>query len=441
VKRTPLLFVLLLTFSLGVPASATAFRLPVVQAGNVVSIQAPRGVALDYYTGDAYVASAGPPPAIYRFREVSIGRWTLADVFPLPATTDPGWLDFSSSNGNLHVADNANHRILELCANCGRIENVIPLPGNIRFITGEVEGFRTNLLADFGDGMSAGSLFYGSRFASRLALADTITPDGVALLAGAGRTAKGRISSEFLSPDANHGTLLKISDQPKPAVTGSERGPPGASGLRPIRGVAIDHLNLAANLRGPAIDPILVPVPDLGNVFWQAGVGAPWRPVSATPLGRPAAVAANCSAIVATAPSSNQVYFFDQKPPKAAHCEDICEMIVSPGSGAPFTTSGGVAVALNAFANGQGPFSAAFGLGAKPRSGGRAAASVSTPAKRVRLRAGRVTNVRVTFSKQARAAIAAALRRRHRLFGTLTLRLTSPAGEKTTVTRTTRLTG
>jgi DNA-binding beta-propeller fold protein YncE len=425
---------------LALPASANAVGLPEVGSGQVTPLLKPSGVAFDPYTGDAWVARVGPPPAVVRFHRTSLGLWVPAEVIDLPSLADPTDLYFSPVDGKLIVVDaEKNGRLIVVCIRCHVVVDTVSLDSAVKFPTAVINGFKANVLTDFGDGTSAGSLWSGPRFATRLPLPDTITPSGIALLAGVGRVVNDRIPSQFLIIDANNNKLVRFSDASTPALLGTVPGPPGASGLKPPRDVAVDPLNLAS-LSGAAIHPILVPDPDLGNVFWEAPLGGTWHAISATPLGRPARVAASCNALAVTDFTNGTVSFFKQTPPRQAHCEDLLELLVE--GGAPLSE---LALGMKALADAQkGRVSLWFTTPSpKARNAGGAvlARRISAPAKRVRLRAGRVTHVQLRFSRQSLAAIRAALRRSHRLFGTIAVRVTGAGGETATVSRQIRLTG
>ena len=243
----------------------------------------------------------------------------------------------------------------------------------------------------------------------------------------------GRIPSLFLVIDANNNDLIKVSDAATPQVLGTEPGPPGAGGLKPPRDVATDPVNLTTNPFGPATHLVLVPVPDLGNVFASRNGTGTWQPISSTPFGRPTRVAASCDTIAPTDFTNNKVTFFNEKPPKDSSCEDAFDIVAS---GAPLTDAGRFAVALKAYADAHGGMKADFNAFLTQHRLARPALArkASTGTRKVKLVAGRVTRVKLKLSGRARAAVFAALAHRHRLNGKLTLRLKTPSGRTVKVT-------
>jgi hypothetical protein len=411
------------------PAAAQAI-VPVTQ----ISIQKPTGVEYDPYTPHVWITQVGPPPAIQVWHVNEDGSADFEHLIPLPSDSDPGDIYYDYEDDVFVVQDHARNRYFEVCPECGSVRE-FPLIQHIDFASGAQYGFHSWVMTDFGNGTSAGSLLYGDNFTSKLQFGDTITPNGVSLLTGLSKIAGSQIPSQYVVIDAQNNDVINVSDTPTPQVLGSEPGPPGASGLKPPRDIDVDPVNLNPDPLGVARHLVLVPVPDLGNVYASLNGTGPWQPISSTPFGRPTRVASSCEAIGVTDFTNNVVTIFNEKPPKTSECEGLADLIIgSGGGGAPLTDNGKFVIGLKAYADANGGAKADFNafLGQHRRLA-RAATldrKVSTGTKKVKLRAGRITRLKLKLSRSARSAVFAALQRRHKVTGKLTLRVKTPSGRK-----------
>ncbi|MDQ2938985.1 MAG: hypothetical protein M3R23_00470 [Actinomycetota bacterium] len=420
---------------LALPAGASA------QDGfTQITVPKPTGVAFDPYSPHVFIPQVGPPPGVQVWHQNDDGSADFEALIPLPADSDPGDIYYDSEDDTYIVQDHAKDRYFEVCANCGSV-TVHDLAVNIQFATGIAYGYNNWVMSDFGDGTSAGSLFYGPGFTSQLLFGDTIVPNGVALLTGTGPVKHGNIPSEFLVIDAQNNGLVEVSDAKTPAVIGTEPGPPGAGGLKPARDVAVDPVNLNSNPLAAATHLVLVPVPDLGNVYASRNGTGTWQAISSTAFGRPTRVDADCEHIGVTDFTNNVVTIFNEKPPKKSECEDIVDLIVGAGSGAPLTAAGQFKVGIKAFVDAGGDVNASFSVGgfATKRAFGRGAEravlakKATSRSKKVRLTAGKLKKVKLKFSGHAKSALFAALQQRHKAVGTLKLRVKTASGRKATV--------
>jgi hypothetical protein len=402
-------------------ASAKSLSLPVVHQIAQASVVKPNGVAYDRFAGEAWVSSVGPPPRLYAF---STTDFTPRGYISLPADSEPGSMAFGP-DGYLYVIDHAHKRVFQVCTECGDF-NVITFTSDVNFLTDYIDGYRSGpMLLDFGNSFSAGSIWSGAGFMSRILLPDTITPNGGGILPDIAKAAKGRISDELLIADAENNHLVGISDTPTPTVLGTISVLPGNPGLQPPRDVDVNPLNLNPNVGGPAIHPIYVAFPDLG-LYESAGPTGPWIQIPTSNIGRPTQVASDCDTVGATSFSQNLVTFFDVTQPKGSHCEDFVELLLKPGSGAPRTFAGG----LEAYVTGGGKIEAVLGGSARSAS-----AAESKSRKKLRLTAGKVTKFKIKLP----SGVAAALRNKHKAIITVKIKVTGRTGQKATVIRRVRI--
>jgi hypothetical protein len=421
------------------PTAAGAAKITTEQ----IIIPKPTGVAYDPYSPHVWITQVGPPPGIQVWHENADGSVTFEHFIPLPSDSDPGDIYYDYQGDEFIVQDHAQNRHFHVNPESGTV-GVHVLPGSVQFATGLQYGFHSWVMTDFGNGTSAGSLLYGPDFGSKLQFGDLIAPNGVALLTGLAKIKAAQIPSEYVVIDAENNDVINVSDTATPAVTGSEPGPPGAGGLKPPRDIAVDPVNLNPDPFGVARHLVLVPVPDLGNVYASLNGTGPWQPISSTPFGRPTRVAATCDTIGVTDFTNNVVTLFNEKPPKNSQCEDIVDLIIGGGSGAPLTNAGKFAVSMKSFVDGNGNMQADFNAFLTQHrllrgSSSRLARKASTGNRKVRLQAGRVTKVNLKLGRRARAAVFAALQHRHRLKGTLTLRLKTPSGRKVKLSKPIRI--
>jgi hypothetical protein len=418
-----------------IPAAASA-----VQPVEQLTVVKPTGMSFDPYSPHVFITQVGPPPGVQVWHENEDGSDVFEHFIPLPADSDPGDIYYDSEDDVFVVQDHAKPRLFEIDADSGAVQ-IIDLSAPIKFATGIQYGFDNWVMTDSGTGGSPGSLFYGAGFTSQLQFGDSIAPNGVALLTGTKPVKHSSIPSEFLVIDSQNNDLIEVSDAKTPAVIGTKPGPPGAGGLKPPRDIAVDPLNLNSNPLGAATHLVLVPVPDLGNVYAARNGTGTWQAISSTPFGRPTRVDADCEHIGVTDFTNNVVTIFNDKPPEKAECEDIVDLIVGGGSGAPLTAGGQFKVGIKAFVDAGGDVNASFGVGgfatkrAFARGAGRAvlAKKATSRSKKVHLTAGKLTKVKLKFSGHAKSALFAALQQRHKAVGTLKLRVKTASGRKATV--------
>jgi hypothetical protein len=423
------------------PAAAGA-----VQPVEQITITKPTGLSFDPYSPRVFITQVGPPPGIQIWHENEDGSDVFEHFIPLPADSDPGDIYYDSEDDVFAVQDHAKPRLFVIDADSGAVLQIIDLSAPIKFATGIQYGYNNWVMTDSGTGGSPGSLFYGAGFTSQLQFGDSIAPNGVALLTGTKPVKHSSIPSEFLVIDSQNNDLIEVSDAKTPAVIGTEPGPPGAGGLKPPRDIAVDPLNLNSDPLAAATHLVLVPVPDLGNVYAARNGTGTWQAISSTPFGRPTRVDADCEHIGVTDFTNNAVTIFNEKPPKKAGCEDLVTFTLPRHFSIGGEPAGGfvTAVYVKSFVDGKGKMTMGVHLGVGfrlDRTGagslagrrGPLARNVTSRARKVHLKAGRVSKVNLKFSGHASSALFAALQQRHKAIGTLKLRVKTPSGRKATV--------
>jgi hypothetical protein len=451
-ERAPLALAVVTAALLALPSTSTAAPPPVQQfrvqsAGNVLIIG---GGHL------AFVADPGPPPSLREFRE-GAGGWREEAPVLLPEGTDPGGVA-RDQDGYVHVVDQGAVKrdiVINAFLHPGTIKEIIPLPDPQDRPTAVIFGFHADLGVYFGTDTEAGHVRYGptpDALGSSLTFPEDARLDAATLLPdwrsvktnyqilslprrqaggpGAARAARAKspaISSVFLVLDANKNRLFEVSDKARPALIRSVPGPPAATAAFSPRDVAVSPLNYKRRFKAAGSHPILVPVPGVGNVFVLRG--GTWTALSSTAFGRPQAVAASCHSVAVTDFANGVVTFFNFKQPKKAVCEELVNV------GLAGKRVGSPKVVVKPYGN----FKAAISLDFKLPGRADTARKVKTKTRRVRLKAGRIKAVRLKFSRRKAAAIAAALRHRRSLKGTVKLRLKNRASGKFTVKRRIRI--
>jgi hypothetical protein len=396
-------------------ASAKSIQLPVVQQIGQKSVLKPNGIAYDSWNDVAYVTSVGPPPRVYLYDTETLAELGHVD---LPADADPGSIDWGS-DGYLYVIDHAQKRIFRICPECGDVQESRYLAA-VHFATGYLDLYEAGpTLLDFGDSFSAGSLWIGAGFETRIDMPDTITPNGGDILNDTGKPKNGWIQDEMLVADANNNHLLRFSDAATPSLLGTI-ALPGNPGLQPPRDVDVNPLNLNSNVSASAIHQVFVAFPDLG-LYESIGPNGPWSQIPATNIGRPTQVASDCETIGATSFSQNQVTFFRQNEPKGSHCEDLVELVLYGGA-----SSGQFKAGLKAFVDANAGVRV---IGGAPGEHGQAYEAKKL--KKVKLTAGKVSKFKLALP----AAIQSRLRSHRTVIFRAKIKLTSPTGQTAKVTR------
>jgi hypothetical protein len=436
----------MLGISLLAPAGLSALdvNLPKAQLIQQVGVEKPSDLVYDPFSPHAYVLSKGPPPSVMKYRRQLNGPWVLEDQLELPPGSDPQNIDARRAPSGLLVGlvvtDPGRRKILNIDPKNFAIATELDFPPAFGFPTGIADGFETEVAADFGlvtlTTSQPGSLWFpGPDFSSRLPFGDSIHPNGVSLLPDTAKPQKGVIQSDFLIVDAGNGSLLRVDDATIPSLIETLPGPPGAGGLNPPRDVAVVPLNLNPNPNQAGIYPIYVPVPQLDQVFQSPGPGGPWAPLFPQPIEAPVRADASCDSLAVTRFNDNLVDIFALQAPKGSICAEIAQLFAKGA----VTKGGKLPVEVKAYLTATAAkLRAIFTGGGSSKSAGASGASASavrSRAKKVDLEAGTVDKVKVQFSPGAIAILAEALQNRGRLKGKLKLEVTSPAGEKTTVTQ------
>ena len=132
------------------------------------------------------------------------GEWEFEDDTVLPAGADPSFIDWDW-DGHLVIGDDANEEYLYYDDETGELVDHEPYGiGTQLASTGFVQAFQGDVTSDFGDGFSAGGLWYGPGFGMHLPLADTQTPNGIDLV-----------------PDPSHSLKIMEADASRAKSVGS----------------------------------------------------------------------------------------------------------------------------------------------------------------------------------------------------------------------------
>jgi hypothetical protein len=443
-----------LAISLLVPAGSSAasaqpsgdVTLPVTFPVQQIGVPRPSDLVFDPYD-NAYVISKGPPPRViaYDVAPSDLPVWVEGQQVELPPGTDPQTIDyFSGEEGQsdfLVITDPGRRKFLYLDAVTLAILDERDFPPGFEYPGGTAEGFKTQVAADFGlvtlNTSVPGSLWSPApAFPSQLPFGDSIHPNGVDLLPDSDEPQDSEVPSEFLVIDAESSRLYEISDAVMPDIIGKVPVVPGAGGVNPPRDVAVSPLNLNPNPNEAGVHPIYIPVPNFGQVFQSADRFGPWSETLQKTTGRPVRVDASCDSIAFTDFSNDLVNIYAVQAPPGAVCVEIAQLFakgaVTEGGKLPVEVKASL---YSTAAELRAAFKAGGGSGKSGRAGGASASAVRSRAKKVDLEAGSVDKVKLKFSPGAIANLADALQDRGRLKGKLKLEVTSPAGEKTTVTQ------
>lgn len=405
-------------------SSASALAPPTIHQIAQAPVLRPNGVAYDPWNDEVWVSSVGPPPRLYFFDENS---FLLPKGFiDLPADADPGSMEIGP-DGYLYVIDHGKDRIFKICPDCGGIIDVITDPAGVSFLTGYINGYLLGpTVLDFGNSFGPGSVWFGPNFGMQWVLPDTITPNGGDILPDVARASNGRVQDEILFADADHNTIIRLSDSLPPRLLGTIGGLPGNPGIQPPRDLDVNPLNLNPNVLGPAIHPIFIPFPDLG-IYTSIGPNGPWTHIPATGIDRPTQIASDCTTVGATSFNANLLTVFRIDPPKGSHCEDFVELLLRPESGTPITLAG----ALKAYVDGSARLHASGGA---PGEHGQAY-EARKKGKKLKLTAGKLTRFKVNLP----SSVQARLRTHHKVIVRVKIRVTNRLGQKATVTRRVRI--
>ena len=188
-------------------------------------------------------------------------------------------------------------------------------------------------------------------------------------------------------------------------MLGTLPGPPGASGIKPPRDIVVAPLNFRSNDNRPALYPLFVPVPALGQVYWSSGPAGPWFRVFDTATGGPIRADATCKQLAVTDFAANAVRILRLRGPRGSECEQLADVVAGGGS-----LAGG------------------FRLRVEPRVDASARmritlGGVRSKAKAFKVTAGTIHSVRVRLLPAAVRRLLGALSRTGHLRGTVKPRL------------------
>jgi hypothetical protein len=435
---------------------------------RTATVASPSALCFDQYSKELYVSSRSTTnPGIYAFKVRHGAVFSDGKFLGLPPGAVPQDMEFGT-DGSLWVIDNGRNTIDEIRPGWTEdypdpytYSNILfgafvehPQPPAADNGNGLAFGFRTDVLENAGnaDTSQPGSAFFGQapNFPLGRSFGDTIFPNGVDLLPGIHGLSSGRLPSEFLFYDAQNNDGIEVTDTTEtPTITGTFEGPGDVTGATPGTDLSTIPVDVNPRDNGAGTDPFLVPVPGLGQIFESTAPGKPWQPLLPAPAGRPVRVDSSCNQVAWTDFTNNQVSVAKIEAPKKADCDDIFNLIAL-GAGAGFNAGNpshqgltfvvGMAPALDAKSAIVSNAKIGLKLTPAPRAargvgGSILARKVKSTTEKARLRAGKLKKVKLKFSRREAAAIFATLQRRHRVNGSIKIRLKSPAGEKTTVKR------
>jgi hypothetical protein len=411
----------------GAASAETGFK--TIRPQQTISILNPQDVVYDYYGDHAYVITKDPSPRIVLYHINGDGFWEFEDFIALGAGADPSFIDWTW-DGYLVVGDDNSERYLFYDDETGEFVGSEPYGASVQFLTGLAQGFYGEISADFGDGFSAGSLWYGPGFGMELVMPDTRTPNGIELLPDPPKTldvmsadasAAKRLRSVLLVIDANNSKILRVRDAATPSLGGTLPGPPGASGIKPPRDIAVGALNFRSDDDKPAVYPVFVPVPALGQVFWSSGPSGPWHRVFDNPTGAPIRSDATCNQLAVTDFAADAVRILRLRAPRGSECEQLADVVAGGGS-----------------------LARGFRLRVEPRVDAQARmrvrlGGIRSRAKSFAVTTGTIKTVRVRFSPGAVRRLLAKLARRGHLRGIVKTRFQNQNGETAVIKRGLRL--